>query len=343
MKKLLLILFCLPMLLLAQAPQGFTYQGVATDNNGFELQNQNISIKASLLSSSATGAVVWQETHNTITDTFGLFNVTIGGGITTNGGSSATFSEIDWGAASHFMKVEVDVNGGSNYVHVGTSQMMSVPYALYAENVHNLNMDSILGAVYDSISSSNFSGSCQIYDLSYPQGLNGTVVDVVVPNGSSYTVPSDKNLYMLNATTLPNPEPIYINGIAVIYPHAYSGDWRSCVYGGNDVISCGQYGDIHFQGILVDKNCIESIIISLIPSNNYTVPSGKKLLIRSFNGNNIDAIQAGNYYTGNLPGSFPGNYSDLKYMFFKSGTNFTIVSSSGQSGSAIMNAILIDE
>jgi len=144
---------------MAQAPQGFTYQGVATENNGFELQNQTISIQASILSSSATGTTVWQETHTTTTDTFGLFNVTIGEGISTNGGSSATFQEIDWGAASHFMKVEIDVNGGSNYVHVGTSQMMSVPYALYAENVHNLNMDSILGAVYDSISNNNLNDS----------------------------------------------------------------------------------------------------------------------------------------------------------------------------------------
>ena len=136
----MLVLFCLPLLIMAQAPQGFTYQGVATDNNGFELQNQNIAIKASLLSSSATGTTVWQETHNTTTDTFGLFNVTIGEGTSTNGGSSTTFQEIDWGAASHFMKVETDVNGGTNYVHVGTSQMMSVPYALYAENI---NMDSV--------------------------------------------------------------------------------------------------------------------------------------------------------------------------------------------------------
>ena len=133
MKKLLLILFCLPLLIMAQAPQGFTYQGVATDNNGFELQNQSISIQASILSSSTTGTAVWQETHTTTTDTFGLFNVVIGKGASTSSGSSATFSEIDWGAASHFMKVEIDVSGGANYVHVGTSQMMSVPYALHAE------------------------------------------------------------------------------------------------------------------------------------------------------------------------------------------------------------------
>jgi uncharacterized protein (TIGR02145 family) len=180
MKKLLTILLCLPLLIMAQAPQGFTYQGVATDNNGFELQNQSISIQASILSSSATGTTVWQETHTTTTDTFGLFNVTIGEGTSTNSGSSATFQEIDWGASSHFMKVEIDVNGGSNYIHVGTSQMMSVPYALYAENVHNLNMDSILGAVYDSI---NASGTMSVSAFGDTLTLNGQ--SIIVP-GISY-------------------------------------------------------------------------------------------------------------------------------------------------------------
>ena len=164
---------------MAQAPQGFTYQGVATDNNGFELQNQTISIQASILSSSATGTTVWQETHNTTTDTFGLFNVVIGEGTSTNNGSSATFQEIDWGAAAHFMKVEIDVNGGSNYVHVGTSQMMSVPYALYAENVHNLNMDSILGAVYDSINTSFSSGAMSVSVFGDTLTMNGQ--SIIVP------------------------------------------------------------------------------------------------------------------------------------------------------------------
>jgi uncharacterized protein (TIGR02145 family) len=185
MKKLITILIMLPLLIMAQAPQGFTYQGVATDNNGFELQNQTISIQASILSSSATGTTVWQETHTTTTDTFGLFNVTIGEGTSTNSGSSATFQEIDWGAASHFMKVEIDVNGGTNYVHVGTSQMMSVPYALYAENVHNLNMDSILGAVYDSI---NASGTMSVSIIGDTLTMNGQ--SIIVPGISYQNTPS---------------------------------------------------------------------------------------------------------------------------------------------------------
>lgn len=134
MKKILYIfLFAFTMTSTAQVPQGFTYQGVATDNNGFEIQNQNIGIKASILSTSSSGVVVWQETHSASTDTFGVFSIVIGDGLTTNNGSSSTFSEIDWGVSSHFLKVEIDMSGGTNYVHVGTSQIMSVPYALHAE------------------------------------------------------------------------------------------------------------------------------------------------------------------------------------------------------------------
>ncbi len=211
MKKLLTILLCLPLLIMAQAPQGFTYQGVATDNNGFELQNQTISIQASILSSSATGTTVWQETHTTSTDTFGLFNVVIGEGISTNGGSSTTFQEIDWGAASHFMKVEIDVNGGSNYVHVGTSQMMSVPYALYAENVHNLNMDSILGAVYDSINTSFSSGAMSVSTFGDTLTLNGQ--SIIIAGISYQNTPSsifgtvtDINLNTYQTVTIGNQE-----------------------------------------------------------------------------------------------------------------------------------------
>ncbi len=209
---------------MAQAPQGFTYQGVATDNNGFELQNQTISIQASILSSSATGTTVWQETHTTSTDTFGLFSVVIGEGTSTNGGSSATFQEIDWGAASHFMKVEIDVNGGTNYVHVGTSQMMSVPYALYAENI---NMDSVsdyltndssfmanVGGGENQVESSDFANQTSNSDFNnnittqIPQALDGKKVIIYSTDKSIYLTDSVGSftsvLYSVSSNTIGN-------------------------------------------------------------------------------------------------------------------------------------------
>ena len=135
MKKTLSILFLiLSLTIMAQVPQGVGYQGVATDALGTELVNQSISIRASILSGSATGNIEWQETHNTSTDTFGLFNLTIGQGTTTGNGSQTNFADISWGASTHFLKIEMDVNGGTNYSFMGTNQMMSVPYSLYAKN-----------------------------------------------------------------------------------------------------------------------------------------------------------------------------------------------------------------
>ena len=151
MKKLITLLLLLPFIMFAQSPQGVGYQGVATDLNGVELINQTISIQASVLSSSATGNVEWQETHNTSTDTFGLFTLTIGQGTSTGTGAQSNFSDISWGSATHFLKIEMDVNGGTNYLHMGTNQMMSVPYSLYAKNAKLLPAMSM--ANRDTISS----------------------------------------------------------------------------------------------------------------------------------------------------------------------------------------------
>ena len=128
----LLFVFCLN--IYAQVPQGVGYQGVATDALGIELVNQSISIRASVLSGSATGTIEWQETHNTSTDTFGLFTLSIGEGVSTGNSAQTNFADITWGANTHFLKIEMDVTGGANYSFMGTNQLMSVPYSLYAKN-----------------------------------------------------------------------------------------------------------------------------------------------------------------------------------------------------------------
>ena len=107
MKRLLLLLFSiLSLTLIAQVPQGVGYQGVATDANGIELVNQSISIRASVLSGSATGTIEWEETHATTTDTFGLFTLTIGQGTNTTNGAQTSFADISWGTNTHFLKIK---------------------------------------------------------------------------------------------------------------------------------------------------------------------------------------------------------------------------------------------
>jgi hypothetical protein len=131
MKKLTLYLFLLQSLLcLAQAPQKMAYQSVVRNAANQIVANQNIGVKISIVEGSLTGTTVYSETHTTTTNTNGLFTLEAGGGTPTTG----TFSAINWGNGSHYIKSEIDVTGGTNYTLSGTMELLSVPYALYAVN-----------------------------------------------------------------------------------------------------------------------------------------------------------------------------------------------------------------
>lgn len=114
---------------LAQSPQLFNYQGVARDNAGNVLSNQNIGLQIDIRQTTATGLVVYSETHSATANNFGLFNLQIGSGTPLIG----TLSSIGWANGPFFMEVSLDATGGTNYQSMGVSQLLSVPYALYAE------------------------------------------------------------------------------------------------------------------------------------------------------------------------------------------------------------------
>lgn len=112
-----------------QAPEKFNYQAVARDAAGELISNQTVSLQVSILDGSSTGTVEYTETHQASTNAYGLFTLEIG-----TGTSSDNFSDITWGDGDKFLQVEMDASGGSNYMMMGTSQLLSVPYALYAGN-----------------------------------------------------------------------------------------------------------------------------------------------------------------------------------------------------------------
>ncbi len=124
----------------AQVPQAFSYQAVAFDNQDIVLTNETISIQVSIFSGSEEGDPVYQETHITITDNFGLFDLNIGQGSPALG----SFSDIDWGNAAQYLQIAIDENAGTNFQELATSQLLSVPYAFYAATA---NIDELqLGA-----------------------------------------------------------------------------------------------------------------------------------------------------------------------------------------------------
>jgi hypothetical protein len=134
MKNYLLI--CLAFLSLnafSQAPEGINYQAVVRDLAGSTIVNSPVGLKLSLLQTSATGTVVYEESFATFSNDFGLVNVVFGGGTVISG----SFASVDWSMGPYFIQVAADVAGGTNYSVLGTQQLMSVPYALYAKNAEN--------------------------------------------------------------------------------------------------------------------------------------------------------------------------------------------------------------
>ncbi len=113
----------------AQAPELMSYQAIVRGADDALIQNQNVGVRISVLQGSETGSAVYTETHATMTNDNGLVNLNIGAGTT-----SDDFSAIDWGNGTYYIKSETDPNGGTNYTIEGTSQLLSVPYALYAKN-----------------------------------------------------------------------------------------------------------------------------------------------------------------------------------------------------------------
>ena len=135
MKKIYLLLsFCLiHFITQAQAPQGIPYQSVIRNGSGALMINQAIHIRFSIHDSTMLGTIVYQESHTSTTTNLGMVTLSIGQGTPVIG----TFSSINWGNGAKFMQVELDASGGNNYIDLGTQQMMSVPYALYAATAGN--------------------------------------------------------------------------------------------------------------------------------------------------------------------------------------------------------------
>lgn len=124
--------FCVTMSF-AQAPKGINYQGVARDTEGNPIANKAISMRISILKNSATGDVEYAETHKPTTNQFGLFTLVVGQGTVSTG----NFSFISWAIGTKWLQIEMDANGGSNYILAGSQQLMTVPYAFYAEYTNN--------------------------------------------------------------------------------------------------------------------------------------------------------------------------------------------------------------
>ena len=117
----------------AQTPQGFNYQATVRNTTGELIINSNVYFKFNVIQGSQTAVPVFTETHYVPTDDLGQVTLIIGEGTANTG----VFSEIDWSLGSYFLGIELSINGDNDYVAMGTTQLLSVPFALYAANSGN--------------------------------------------------------------------------------------------------------------------------------------------------------------------------------------------------------------
>ncbi len=184
-------------------PPGIPYQAIARNANGTPYVNANLTVRFSLHEQTATGTVSYAESKSLQTNDLGLFSTVFGSGTPIIG----TFAGINWAQTTKFLQVEINL--GSTWVDMGTQQLMSVPYAMYAGSAQ-------------SISAKN------IADWKLPDGfLNISMVNWTLASETSvsaflstpYTVPNGKNLYLRSVTSSPaffgcNPG-VYCNGIQI--------------------------------------------------------------------------------------------------------------------------------
>ena len=117
----------------AQAPQKMSYQTVIRNSSQALVSATTVGMKISILQGSSAGTAVYIETQTPVTSANGLASIEIGGGSVVSG----SFADIDWANGPYFVKTEIDPAGGTSYSIVGTSQLLSVPYALHAKTAEN--------------------------------------------------------------------------------------------------------------------------------------------------------------------------------------------------------------
>jgi len=203
-KTLIFFLCIISFAATAQSPEAFTYQFVVRNTSGQIIADQNVSLRISILSGSTSGNSIYTETHTTLTNQIGLVSLMIGRGSTT-----CDFLSINWGNDTYFIQVEIDINGENNYVLMGASQLLSVPFALYSKTSGNtlssdfnnlINVPTNLDTNYTDDFSGNY------FDLTNKPSFKDSIAIPVYTNSEIHTINpytgqeifnSSENLYQI--------------------------------------------------------------------------------------------------------------------------------------------------
>lgn len=239
----------------AQAPNKMSYQAVIRNSSNALVSNQSVGMRISILQDSINGSAVYTETQVPTTNINGLASLEIGGGVVVSG----TFSSIDWANGPYFVKTETDPAGGTSYSITGTSQLLSVPYSLYAKNTDSWKVNADTSYTDNQINVGNSTSSGLMTYPSYTFNVMGT----------------SANKSRIGLSRVDNS----INGPAVLFHKA-----RGTGFGSKNNVNSGDFlGAIGFTGFNgVNFTDPSSALITAIAKENFTQSSqGTNLQFRT--------------------------------------------------------------
>jgi len=216
--------------LTAQSPEKLNYQAVVRDGSNQLVKNSTIGLRIQILQGSEFGAAEYVETHTPESNGNGVINLEIGNGTIVNG----DFSGIDWSDGPYFLKTEVDPDGSDNYSITTTTELLSVPYALYAEKAAEVEKTptafNVIGGTFqdlpaDETTTINFTDS-------YDDAGSFIENNVFSLDADEYTAP-EKGIYFFESVvtidTRSNPPErfwlyYYVNGFSAAKLRYYAFD-----------------------------------------------------------------------------------------------------------------------
>jgi len=211
-KQIVLIIILIVMScenIFSQVPESINYQAVLRNNTGELLNNQNVTIRISIIEGSAGGTVVYREQQSKITNNFGVVEIQIGNGTSDIG----TFSLINWGILTKFIKIEI--NTGSGFINMGTSQLITVPYSMYSKKAKTIDNEVLYFTESDTLFAVKDREGNVVFAV-FPDGAKVYVneqskasVGGFAVSGRSPTKETEYNIFQVS----PDSTVIYINNL----------------------------------------------------------------------------------------------------------------------------------
>ena len=240
------ILMITALCLFGQVPEKVSYQAVVRDAAGLLVSNSTVGMQISILQGSANGSAVYAETHSPVSNDNGLVTIEIGDGTAVSG----TFGQIDWSDGPYFIKTETDPSGGKAYSISGTSQILSVPYALYAESAGYVDFTELdplyVGSAAAGINEDDITG----WDNKLDMEVDGDVsneLQQISREGSTVTLSKGGGSFTDSVNTYVAGEGIVIENFVISREKQY------------------RIGDLHMGGIVffVDPSGKHGLVASL--------------------------------------------------------------------------------